>query len=98
MRDELLEDERWWRDATPRQFAASTRAPEDADDSHRRGTSANRSSYSWDRMSPASRSNSSSPTTIAHPPQPAPVSRAPRTPGSEIARSTTQSSSGLEHS
>ena len=37
-----------WRDATPRQLTASTRAPEDADDSHRRGTRANRSSYSRD--------------------------------------------------
>ena len=82
----------------PRQSPVSTRAPDAAFDSHSLGTSANRASYSRARMGPASRNASSSPTTMAQPPHPAPVSRAPCTPGSAIARSTTQSSSGREHS
>src|SRR3982751_5335654 len=54
----------------------STRAPDAALESQRRGVSANRASYSRASTGPASRSASSSPTTIAHPPHPAPVSRA----------------------
>src|SRR5215213_9143513 len=83
---------------TGRQPAASRRAPDEASESQSRGTSANRVSYSRARIGPASRSAVSSPTTIAQPPHPAPVSRAPWTPGNVIARSTTQSSSGREHS